>query len=357
MYLCIPKKPELMAGLLYHSYNNYKTCINVNDYNFCITDFNNQVFLFYIINVEIELNNENKDIKFFIFTDTKIILDDFYKLTLDTEEFNMIKCITPWYCDTNHLIFTFNNNTLKIYYDKKRLFMGPIKHFYPDGLCKEYVLDNIKFIRTYKMGIACGNGTEYISIEHNKIIYNGYFENFKYNGEGTYYYKSGHLQYKGEFRNGFIFKGIEYYDYNGGIKYEGEFLNNKYNGYGIQYFNGVLCNANIKGKKKYEGMFINGQYHGEGIKYNNKNGNIQYKGIFSNGKLNGQILEYNDEGILIYDGKYVNDYKHGSGTEYIDEQISFKGEFSNGMYHGIGSRYSKFGFSLGCYTYKNGVIV
>jgi antitoxin component YwqK of YwqJK toxin-antitoxin module len=354
MYLCIPKKPEIMNGLLFHSYNNFTISININDFNFYITDFNNQVFLFYIIDTE--NNKDNKDLMFFIFKDKRTIIDMFYKTTINNEEFNMIKFIGGWFCDTNHLVYIFRDNMLKIYHKKKRLFESNIIHFYPHGLCTEYIDDKIKFVRIYKMGIACGYGTEYLLNEANTPKYVGYFDNYLYHGEGEYFYKSGNLQYKGEFRNGSIFKGTEYYDYNGGIKYEGEFMNNKYNGQGIQYYNGVLCSANIKGKKKYEGVFVNGLYHGEGIKYNNVNGKIQYQGTFSNGKLNGKVLEYDNDEKLIYEGKYSNDSKHGEGSEYTNEKLSFKGEFLNGVYHGIGTRYSKFGFSLGCYTYANGKI-
>ncbi len=357
MYLCIPKKPEIMNGLLYHSYNNYKLPIIIDDYNFSIKDFNNQEYFIYIIDAEIEITNENRNILFFILKDTRVILDEIHKITHNDEEFNTVKCMHYNIYENNKLLIAVYNNTLRIYDNKKRLFECPIKNNYPHGLATEYYESNkIKFFRIYKMGIVCGNGTEYSLNGEDKKKYVGYFENNQYHGQGQYFYDSGNLQYKGEFRNGSIYKGTEYYDYNGGVKYEGEFLNNKYNGQGIQYYNGIFCNANLKGKKKYEGTLMNGIYHGEGIKYNNVNGNIQYKGTFSNGKLNGQVLEYNEEGKLIYDGKYFNDYKHGEGSEYTNGKLSFKGQFVNGVYHGVGSRYSTGEFSLGAFTYANGKI-
>ncbi len=362
MYLCIPKKPELINGNIYHSYNNYSVPISVNEYNFHITDTDNQIYLFYIIDVQTEITNnasrDNRDLKFFIFKEKRILFDDiFNKITIDNDEYNIIKCIGGWFCETINMTYMFRDNMLRIFYKKSKLFESNIKNLYPHGLCTEYVSNKIKFIRLYKMGVARGYGTEYSLNETNTKKYVGEFDNNVYHGEGEYFYPSGNLQYKGEFKHGSFYKGIEYYDYNGGIKYEGEFMNNKYNGQGVQYYNGVLCNANIKGKKKYEGAFVNGLYHGEGIKYNNKNGNIQYKGVYSNGLLNGQVLEYNQDGILIYNGKYLNDYKNGSGTEYVDEKISFKGEYVNGIYHGVGTRYSQGGFSLGTNTYKNGNII
>ncbi len=357
MYLCIPKKPELMNGTIYHSYNDYTCPIYINCYDFYITDFNDQVFLFYIIDSKVEINKENVDLMFYVFTDKKIILDIFHKTTINNEEFNMIKCIGGWYCDINHLVYIFRENILKIYYNKKILFDSNTFHLYPNGLCTEYNNDKIKFVRIYKMGIVRGHGTEYSLNEAHTKKYIGLFENNLYHGDGEYFYPSGHLQYKGEFKNGLFIKGNEYYDYNGGIKYEGEFLNNKYHGTGIQYYNGVLCNANIKGKKKYAGSFVNGLYNGEGIKYNNTNGNIQYKGNYSNDKLNGYASEYNEAGELIFDGKYLNNSKCGKGTEYDNGKVIFNGEFLNDTYHGVGTRYNKTGFSLGTYNYKNGVIV
>jgi antitoxin component YwqK of YwqJK toxin-antitoxin module len=360
MYLCIPKKQELMDGVIFHSYNNYGTPININDYNFFITGHNNQVFLFYIINIEVQLPPDNLNLIFFIFKGKKFILDDFHKITINNDEFNMINYKSPWFCNTNELnntnqiIIMFLNNILRVYLGQHRLFDCPIKNYYPDGLCTEYS-NSIKFIRQYKNGVATGEGTEYF-LGSDKIKYKGFFLNYQYHGECECYYPSGNLQYKGKFTNGIVFKGTEYYDYNGGIKYEGEMIDYKYNGHGIQYYNGVFCNGNIKGKKKFEGFFANGLYHGEGIKYNNVNGNIQFKGFFSNGKLNGQALEYNEAEELIYDGKYSNDTKHGAGSEYTNGKISFKGEFSNGVYHGTGSRYALGGFPLGSFTYTNGKI-
>jgi len=55
-------------------------------------------------------------------------------------------------------------------------------------------------------------------------------------GKDVKYYKSGEIEYKGDFKNGkFEGKGVKYYK-SGEIEYVGEFVNNNFEGNGILYY-------------------------------------------------------------------------------------------------------------------------
>ena len=341
MYICIPQdynNESLLNCLLYHSINNYTLPIVTDSYDFKVTDFNNKVFLFYI------LDSFDKEVHFYIFKNEKIIIDNMYKTNINEEEYNTVKLLCPGFINNNVFIIKYDDKAIKIYQDKKTLFESELKHYFPNGACKEYVKDYLQFSRIYKMGIPNGYGTEY---NNTKIVYNGGFYNYKYHGKGVLYYSTNNIKYDGTFENGYLVKGTENFDYNGGIKYTGTFLNNKYHGKGILYYNGAMCNPNIKGKIKYEGDFINNTFHGEGTKYNNIDGGIEYKGIFANGRLNGEAIQYNQEGAIIYKGSFINDVKHGKGIEYYDNKIVFEGIFSNNLPNGKGTLYNINGLVTG----------
>ena len=223
-----------------------------------------------------------------------------------------------------------------------------------------------------KIGERNGYGKIYISGE-NILLFEGGFVDSKKNGKGKEYYEEGILKFEGEYtnnrRNG---KGKEYYK-NGNIKYEGEYLNGKMNGKGKEYYitgqkyfegeynegkkwNGI--GYNLKGIKiyeisngegyikecnkfgglKFEGQYLNGERNGKGVFYYKK-GTIKFEGEFYkgnrwNGKgynpqgeekyqiINGKgfIREYKENGLILFEGQYINGEITGKGREY-DFQI------------------------------------
>ena len=88
--------------------------------------------------------------------------------------------------------------------------------------------------------------------------------------------KEKNISFEGEYKNGKKWNGNEY-DKNGNL--ECEFKNG--NGKGKEYdYDGILI---------FEGEYLNGERNGKGKEYN-KNGNLKFKGEYLNGKIwNGQF--------------------------------------------------------------------
>ena len=138
-----------------------------------------------------------------------------------------------------------------------------------------------------------GKGQEFIDESgESRILYNGYFLNGLYEGNGTLYYSS-----------------YPYY-----VRYEGNFKNGRFEGKGIEY------DSKVQRKIKYQGMFKDGIYNGKGQYYEGKN--IEYKGVFKNGYLINGMMTNNEYIGNIKDGK-----KDGDGKLFINGILRFKGKF------------------------------
>jgi len=131
-------------------------------------------------------------------------------------------------------------------------------------------------------------------------IYEGFFEDGKKNGKGSYRISDNHF-YEGEFKKNELHgKGLFINDRE---VYNGEWLNNQKNGLGkITYYTG----------ERYEGEFKNNIRNGKGILF----------------KANGEI----------YDGSWMNDMRKGNGVltyptgckligMWDDELNNFDGKF------------------------------
>lgn len=108
--------------------------------------------------------------------------------------------------------------------------------------------------------------------------------------------------------------------FNGEYKYVGQTLNNKAEGYGKQFTNdGILM---------YDGEWVDGSESGSGefVVYDS-DGNIikRYRGSFFNGEYNGEgILEFTDSspyyyGKLIYHGRFSNGEVTEDGVYYYPD--------------------------------------
>ena len=96
-------------------------------------------------------------------------------------------------------------------------------------------------------------------------------------------------------------KGKEYYG-NGKLRFEGEYL----------YSRKVSGKFYIDGKLEYEGEYLyDKKWNGKGY---DENGSISYE--LKNG--NGKVKEYNNNGILEFDGEYLEGKRNGKGKEYDD---------------------------------------
>ena len=146
--------------------------------------------------------------------------------------------------------------------EKRANFIGPIV---------ESLKKNLKYDKKY----------------YNKGIYEGEYENGKFEGNGKYIYENGEY-YIGQQLDGKKHgKGIIFYK-NGNIKYDGDFALDKFEGNGKYIY---------EDDEYYIGQWLNGNRHREGILYS-KNGKIKYDGDFVLDKFEGN-------GKYIYeDGEY-----------------------------------------------------
>ena len=88
------------------------------------------------------------------------------------------------------------------------------------------------------------------------------------------------------------------------------------------------------------------------IKEYNYNGILIFEGEYINGERNGKGKEYNYNGILIFEGEYLNGERNGKGKEYYNNGLlRFEGEYLKGKkWNGKG--YNLFGSII--FQIKNG---
>ena len=191
------------------------------------------------------------------------------------------------------------------------------------------------------------DGNSYLceyDIYYGKIIFEGYYSNGERNGQGKEYDKNEYLIFEGEYingeRNG---KGKEY-DFNGNVIFEGEYKNGKrWNGkgyansdkvsYEIKNGKGLIKEYNSHGSIIFEGEYLNGETKGlmKYYEYKIDDNNIPkeiliFEGESLNGKKNGKGKLYNENGIIIFEGKYLNDHKL-KGKTFINGRLEFDGEY------------------------------
>ena len=128
------------------------------------------------------------------------------------------------------------------------------------------------------------------------------------------------------------------------------FLDNK-----IKY-NTVVHNKKLQkklGLNLIDFRIFSGRYKieedGKTIEYNSYNNQIIFKGQYSNGKRNGLGIEYNEEGKVIFEGEYLNGKKwKGISKEYDEDtsELIFEYEYLNGVINGKGNEYDKYNGDL-----------
>lgn len=116
------------------------------------------------------------------------------------------------------------------------------------------------------------------------------------------------------------------------------------------------------GLLEFEGTFVNGVRTGSGKSY--VSGVLVYEGSFEQGKYQGSGTLY-EEGMLLYQGRFEEGVYEGSGTLFDSGAVVYEGQFHEGVYEGTGKLYSEGNviyegqFHKGVYegngtTYQNG---
>ena len=146
-----------------------------------------------------------------------------------------------------------------------------------------------------------------INLTNFKLI-SGKYISYESNGKiKEYYLCDNNLAYEGEYSNGKRNGKGKEYNWNGKLMFDGEYKNGKRNGKGKEYSGGL-------GILIFEGDFLNGKRNGKGKEYNGID-KLIFDGEYKNGKRNGEGKEYNNNGILVFEGKYLNN-ERVSGIQY-----------------------------------------
>lgn len=154
------------------------------------------------------------------------------------------------------------------------------------------------------------------------VTYVGEVKNGKPNGLGLFIYQTGAaLRYAGYFADGLPQgKGAIIFD-NGSFLW-GDWAKGKLNGKGAN----LQSNGNM-----YIGQFANGKKSGNGTFFFNDNGFSH--GSFANDVMEGRVIYISEEGKILNDNFYKNDFKNGPGYQYeIDQKKLFKGIWANGKW-------------------------
>ncbi|GEM_PF-6594410 len=189
-------------------------------------------------------------------------------------------------------------------------------------------------------------------------VYEGYFQNGKKNGHGTYTWSNGDVfdgdwmdgkrtgkgkitwsngaSFDGEWKDNRMTEGR--YTFPDGETYEGSFQNGKFEGYGKQVF---------PDGEKYEGQWHDGKKHGHGT-YTWTNGET-YEGEWKDNKRcgRGKLIQYGKVPATgetyvkcSYDGEWLDSKEHGHGIcvegDFGMEKMDkvFEGEWVHGKRQG-----------------------
>lgn len=96
------------------------------------------------------------------------------------------------------------------------------------------------------------------------------------------------------------------------------------------------------------------EYNGRVIVYYDEKKTVpSYEGYLEKGILQGSGKQYDTNGVLTYDGEFVDGKRSGFGEEYENGELVYRGEFAYNAYEGEGEQYSE-GRLTYSGTYKSG---
>ncbi|EGR32466.1 MORN repeat protein [Ichthyophthirius multifiliis] len=259
--------------------------------------------------------------------------------------------------------------------DKDYFFEGIFQNDFPTGKGKE-IRNNIIYEGYFLDGFYDGEG---VLLFPNGRKYSGSFKKHQFHGKGELLNDDGVI-FAGNWVNGSLQIGIiKYHDgsyYTGGLKYsflkhgKGQFFNYDafplYDGKWVddRPKTGKIYNFWDYGVVLYEGEFENYAIQGQGDRVYKEG---TYKGhLFRDNKQGKGEFFYKDGSK--YEGEWVNDMQF-KGTFYYninDQEFNYKGEWKNGQQEGYGKHqypsggiyegYFKAGkrHGFGIYNYSNG---
>jgi len=173
-----------------------------------------------------------------------------------------------------------------------------------------------------------GYGTKEVSYSWGDGKYEGYLKNGQPDGHGVINYYDG-SRFEGEFMNGVTNGHGKYLSSDGKVLFDGNYVNG-------QRSDGLMTNSD---GTQYRGSFLDGQPHGQG-KILSANGELLFEGSFAYGyKKNGKGKESgkNKEGeSWTYEGEYKNGIWDGKGTIKWNDGTQYTGDWKEGWRTGYG---------------------
>ena len=278
---------------------------------------------------DIKEENWPKEIK-------EIILDCCRQKYEERPDVNSIKERLARFCE--------NSKDEKLIKIKNKIFTDNYCHMSKvnQDTCKSYKTiqdSNSKYREfVYKINGIPLNGYG-IHIFEDGTIYKGLFENGKINKYGKFIYNNK-LIYEGQHNEG-KWNGVgKLINKSNMTEYNGYFEDFKFNGFGIIYIN---IDKNIKKNVEHprlEGEYENGFQKGIGIYIDSQN--RQYKGEWKNGHFWG-IGEYKYSNGEICQGEFVNGYRDGFCYIKYTDNSYFEGHCKEGKFNGYGKFIIKLG--------------
>ena len=230
-----------------------------------------------------------------------------------------------------------NGNGTFVWEDNRK-YIGTFKNGKLEGKGTYTFSDGAVYIGEFKKNTMNGYGKEYN--KKNQLLYEGNYINYKYNGEGTVYLVNGDV-YKGQFKDGFRTGFGTYTWAKSKNKYEGNWFNDQQNGKGTFYDYGT----NIKQQAIYkEGKIVEVLSRTTISEPNNKNVSTTSKktGCISGDCQNGFGTFVGIEGkdTIKIIGNFKNAVFSGYGKSYLNNQLTYDGQWEDFKYHGKGTLYT-----------------
>lgn len=245
------------------------------------------------------------------------------------------------------------------------------KEFYPNGNLKLVGgLDNGKRNGIYREYDESGEIINGYIYKKDTLVAEGIITGYGiYEGEWTYYFKSGAIKAKGTYENSKKTGKWTYYYSNGKIEQTGTFSDNEQRGNWTWYYkNGQLkrqefYNKNEKlegtvyeydslGNEMTKGDYYNGIQEGPWFYHVN---DFKEVGSFTMGYQDGVWKSYYKNGKLAFEGEYNEGEPVGKHLYYHQNGItSLVGKYLGGQKHGKWRAYDKMGIIIQELVYKRG---
>jgi len=184
------------------------------------------------------------------------------------------------------------------------------------------------------------------------LTFMGEYDDDLLNGRAVWYHNNGEMAYEATFRDGYLSGPWTSYHDNGRVAATGTAYGNEFwrNTYDFALRTGTWREFNRQGVLVFEGTYVNHRLEGTAVWYHN-NGAKRYEAVFRNGRLNGPWTSYHDNGQVRWTGMAVGNgfglinsadfpLRDGTWREFNRQgTLVFEGTYVNDRLEGFAVRY------------------